>query len=285
MVSMPDTSAGRRLVCRPHNRVVESAPGVQPVSAFDEAMHQFGARPVEAAPGLITWILLLAPAWTPIVFPWPGAFVVAGGVLVFDIYWLLRSVPVVTGAYRTLKQMLRDMKKNWLAVCYQDQVEGLRDPLQYIHLCVIPTYTEPYHVLEQTVQAIVDANYPADKKMVGIITRETDKAGWGNVARLEEKFGDQLRGFYHIKDPLEPGIVIGKSAAMNWGGRWTVRVLTEAVYHPNQVLITDLDSDYRVHRQYFAWIIHHHAREPLRHFVIWQHSPPFHTHMSQFPEE
>src|SRR2546430_12290160 len=35
-----------------------------------------------------------------------------------------------------------------------------RDPLRYIHLAIIPTYTEPYHVLERTVQAIVDANYP-----------------------------------------------------------------------------------------------------------------------------
>src|SRR2546427_594620 len=130
-----------------------------------------------------------------------------------------------------------------------DQAPSLPAPLPSIHLCGIPTYTEPYHVLEQTVQAIVDANYPADKKMIGIIARETDKPGWENVARLKEKFGDRLRGFYHIKDPLEPGIVIGKSAAMNWGGRWMVRVLTDEGYDLNQILITDLDSDYRVHPQ------------------------------------
>ena len=107
-------------------------------------------------------------------------------------------------------------------------------PSSTIHLSVIPTYTEPYHVLERTVQAIVDANYPPELKMIGIITRETDKPGWANVARLKEKFGDRLRGFYHIKDPLEPGIVIGKSAAMNWGGRWMVRVLTEEGLRPRQ---------------------------------------------------
>ncbi|TMD87901.1 MAG: glycosyltransferase family 2 protein [Chloroflexi bacterium] len=262
---------------------MESAPAVRPPSALDEALHQFGARLFEAAPGLITWILLLAPAWVPIIFPWPGAFVVAGVVLLFDIYWLLRSVTVVTGVYNTLSRMIRDMRKDWLGLCNQDQVEGLRDPLQYIHLCVIPTYTEPYHVLEQTVQAIVDSNYPADKKMVGIITRETDKAGWVNVARLKEKFGDQLRGFYHIKDPLEPGIVIGKSAAMNWGGRWMFRVLTEEGYDLSQILLTDLDSDYRVHRQYFAWISWHHAREQLRDFLIWQPVPLFHNNIWQVP--
>src|SRR6202011_4533959 len=111
---------------------------IQPSSAFDQALHQFGARLFEAAPGLVTWVLLLAPAWIPIIFPWPGAFVVAGVVLLFDIYWLGRSMTVVTGVYSTLSHMRRDMKKDWLATCYQDQAEGLRDPLQYIHLCVIP---------------------------------------------------------------------------------------------------------------------------------------------------
>src|SRR5690349_13453927 len=62
----------------------------RPRSAPELALRQFGARLFEAAPGLVTWILLLAPAWIPIVFPWPGAFAVAGAVLLFDVYWLVR---------------------------------------------------------------------------------------------------------------------------------------------------------------------------------------------------
>src|SRR5260370_36274999 len=119
--------------------------------------------------------------------------------------------------------------------------------------------------------------------MIGISTRERDKPGWEKVAGVKEKFGSGLKGFYHIKDPLEPGIVIGKSAAMNWGGRWMVRVLTEEGYRLDQVLVTDLDSDYRVHPQYFAWISWHHAREPLRDYVIWQPVPLFHNNIWQVP--
>jgi hypothetical protein len=262
---------------------VATVPAERQASALQVALRQFGARLFEAAPGLVTWILLLAPAWIPIVFQSPGALVVAAVVLLFDIYWLVRSVTVVTGVYSTLWRMRRDMAKNWLALAREEQKQGVNDPLQYYHLCVIPTYTEPYHVLERTLQAIVDANYPPELKLVGIITRETDKAGWANVARLKEKFGAQLKGFYHIKDPLEPGIVIGKSAAMNWGGRWMVRVLTEEGYDLNEVLITDLDSDYRVHPQYFAWISSHHAREALRDYLIWQPVPLFHNNYWQVP--
>jgi hypothetical protein len=262
---------------------VATVPASQPMSAAEHALRQFGARLFEAAPGLVTWILLLAPAWIPIIFQSPGALAVAAVVLVFDVYWLIRAITVVTGVYSTMLRMRRDMRKDWLALCREEEKSGAHDPLQYYHLCVIPTYTEPYHVLERTVQAIVDTNYPAELKMVGIITRETDKAGWENVARLKEKFGDRLRGFYHIKDPLEPGIVIGKSAAMNWGGRWMVRVLTDEGYDLSRVLITDLDSDYKVHPQYFAWISLHHTREPLRDYVIWQPVPLFHNNIWQVP--
>ncbi len=260
---------------------VAAAPPVAP--AWERALRQFGARSFEAAPGAFTWIMLFAPAWIPIVFKLPGAIFVAVVVLIFDAYWVLRAISVVTGVYSTMLRMRRDMRKDWLALCRQPAPGAGADPLQFFHLCVVPTFTEPYHVLERTVQAIVDANYPDELKLIGIITRETDKPGWENVARLKEKFGARVRGFYHIKDPLEPGIVIGKSAAMNWGGRWMVRVLTEEGFDLNNVLITDLDSDYRVHPQYFAWISWHHSREPLRDYTIWQPVPLFHNNIWQVP--
>src|SRR5881628_234725 len=260
---------------------VAAAPPVPP--AWARALRQFGARSFEAAPGAFTWIMLFAPAWIPIVFKLPGAIFVAIVVLIFDAYWVLRAVSVVTGVYSTMLRMRRDMRKDWLALCRQPALGAGADPLQFLHLCVVPTYTEPYHVLERTVQAIVDANYPDELKLIGIITRETDKPGWENVARLRAKFGGRLRGFYHIKDPLEPGIVIGKSAAMNWGGRWMVRVLTEEGYDLSKILITDLDSDYRVHPQYFAWISWHHARQTLRDYLIWQPVPLFHNNIWQVP--
>ncbi|HLQ62556.1 MAG TPA: hypothetical protein VK131_11905, partial [Candidatus Acidoferrales bacterium] len=116
-----------------------------------------------------------------------------------------------------------------------------------------------------------------------IITRVTDKEGWRNVARLRAKFGGRLKAFYHVKDPLEPGIVIGKSAAMNYGARWMVTQLANEGYDLDRVLLTDLDSDYRVHRKFFAWLSWHHAREPLRDSVIWQPVPLFHNNIWQVP--
>src|SRR3989441_6444764 len=125
MFSMPATSPGRRFIFRPHTgRQMATAQGIRPQSAFDQALHQFGARLFEAAPGLVTWIMLLAPAWIPIVFHTTGALIVAVAVLVFDVYWVLRAVGVVTGVYSTMFRMRRDMAKDWLALCREPQPPG-----------------------------------------------------------------------------------------------------------------------------------------------------------------
>src|SRR6202162_4859174 len=108
-----------------------SVPAEEPISALQHALHQFGARLFEAAPGLVTWIMLLAPAWIPILFKTPGALLVAFAVLVFDMYWLIRAVTVVTGVYSTLWRMRRDMAKDWLAACRGDREQDAHDPLQY----------------------------------------------------------------------------------------------------------------------------------------------------------
>jgi hypothetical protein len=246
-------------------------------------VHQAGDRLLEAAPGLITWVLLLAPAWIPLAFASDGAFVVAVAVLAFDVYWFFRSFLVITGIWSTYFRMRRDSAVDWLARCREPAPAGCPDPLSYFHLSIIPTYTEPYNVLEETVQAIVDARYPRELKMVGIITRVTDKPGWANVERLREQFGDRLGGFFHIKDPMEPPLVPGKSAAMNWGGRDMVERLGALGYDLDRVLVTDLDSDYRVHPEYFGWISYHHGREALRDNVIWQPVPLFHNNIWQVP--
>jgi cellulose synthase/poly-beta-1,6-N-acetylglucosamine synthase-like glycosyltransferase len=252
-------------------------------TAEPSPMRQAGERLLEAAPGLITWTLLLAPAWIPLVFASTGALAVAVAVLFFDGYWFVRSFMVITGVWSTYLKMRQDMSTDWLARCREAPPEGCPDPLAFYHLSVIPTYTEPYHVLEKTVQAIVDSNYPKELKLVGIITRVTDKPGWANVERLRQQFGDRLGGFFHIKDPMEPPLVPGKSAAMNWGGRDMVRRLGELGYDLKRVLLTDLDSDYRLHPEYFGWISYHHARDSLRDYVIWQPVPLFHNNIWEVP--
>jgi hypothetical protein len=161
--------------------------------------------------------------------------------------------------------------------------EPIPDPRQIWHVALIPTYTEPYEKLYETVKALAATDYPCDMRMVAIITRETDLQGRENVARLREIFGGQFKHFFHILDPLEPGVVVGKSSAMAYGGRWLYRELTSMGYDPKSVIVTDLDSDYRVHRQYFGYLTYTFLSDRDRYRRLYQPVPMFHNNLWQCP--
>ena len=157
------------------------------------------------------------------------------------------------------------------------------DPRRLYHVALVPTYTEPFDKLYETVRALAEADYPRDRLMVAIITRETDLEGQRNVARLRELFGDRFLHFFHILDPLEPGIVVGKSSAMAYGGRWLYREIVRLGFDPADVVVTDLDSDYRVHPQYFGYLTYTFLTDPDRYRRLFQPVPMFHNNLWDTP--
>jgi hypothetical protein len=161
--------------------------------------------------------------------------------------------------------------------------EPIPDPRDIWHVALIPTYTEPFETLYQTVKALAESDYPRDRRMVAIITRETDLEGRQNVAKLRETFGAQFAHFFHILDPLEPGVVVGKSSAMAYGGRWLYTELTRLGFDPKQVVVTDLDSDYRVHKQYFGYLTYRFVTDRDRYRRLYQPVPMFHNNLWRCP--
>jgi hypothetical protein len=186
-----------------------------------------------------------------------------------------------TGGRRELKRLREERRE--LERLRARRGETIPDPARLWHVAVIPTYTEPFEKLQETVRALAEADYPRDRLMVAIITRETDTAGRENVARLRELFGKQFLHFFHVLDPLEPGIVVGKSSAMAYGGRWLYRELEGLGFDPREVLVTDLDADYRVHPQYFGYLSYVFLTEPDRFRRIYQPVPMFHNNLWETP--
>jgi hypothetical protein len=169
-----------------------------------------------------------------------------------------------------------------------DAVARLSEPppdwREYTHLALIPTYTEPLDKLRETVRALARAEWPKEHKICAIITRETDTDGIANVTALREEFRGDFADFIHILDPLEPGIVVGKSSAMAWGGRYLYRLLVrERGMDPRRILVTDLDADYRVHPQYFSYLTWVHLTDPNRETQLYQPIPYFHNNIWEAP--
>ncbi|MBF8289406.1 MAG: hypothetical protein HW391_374 [Chloroflexi bacterium] len=177
---------------------------------------------------------------------------------------------------------LREERKELLRLLAR-RGEAIADPDRLWHVALVPTYTEPYEKLHETIRALAEADWPRERKMVAIITRETDAGGRANVDRLRTAFGDAFLHFFHILDPLEPGVVVGKSSAMAYGGRWLYRELEALGFDPREVVVTDLDSDYRVHPAYFGYLSWMFLTDTDRFRRLYQPVPMFHNNLWETP--
>jgi cellulose synthase/poly-beta-1,6-N-acetylglucosamine synthase-like glycosyltransferase len=245
-----------------------------------------GQRVLEVLPGVATWGIILALVVLPaVVYP----TVVVGLVIVLDVYWFVRSIIVVRGILQTFRAIREQAQVDWWQRCLElkpsdyTAAEGAFDPRDIYHAALVPTYTEKYEVLLSTVSALAAANYPAERKIVAIITRTTDTQGIENVQRLQREFEGRFAHFWHILDPLLPGIVVGKSAAMAYGGPELYRMAEEAALDPRRVIVTDLDSDFRIHPEYLAWVTHQYSADRGRDYRLYQPVPMFHNNLWRVP--
>jgi len=258
----------------------------EPSLANTRAM-QVRGRLLEMAPGVVVWVVLLGPVG--IGFGIAAAnfeylWVLGLGAVALDCYWLVRLVYTFRYVSRGWRLLEETSAIDWRSrLAELPAVPRLPDPGPLTHAVLIPTYTERYDVLRATVRSLAEADYPAQAKIVAIITRTTDVGGHQNVARLQVEFGDRFRAFWHIHDPLRPGIVVGKSAAMAYGGPVLKQACDDLGLDPDRVIVTDLDSDYRVHPQYFAHISHEYARADDRATSIWQPVPVFRNNFWRVP--
>jgi hypothetical protein len=241
----------------------------------------------EMAPGLTVWLLLAAPLAVGFVITFTNfeyLWVLGVFAVMLDLYWLVKLVYTFRFVLRGIRLLEATQAVDWAGrLAELEPSPGGPSAAQVTHAFLIPTYSERYETLHATVSALAAADYPRERKICAIITRETDLNGCSNVERLQEKFGGSFRAFWHIKDPLLPGIVAGKSAAMAYGGPVLKRACDGLGLDPAKVILTDLDSDYRVHPQYLAYITYQFCMAEDRQTSIWQPVPMFLNNLWKVP--
>ncbi|MGH7610769.1 MAG: glycosyltransferase family 2 protein [Candidatus Dormibacteria bacterium] len=239
------------------------------------------------APGLTVWVILVAPLCVGFAITFANfeyLWVLGAFAVILDTYWLVKLVHTFRYVLKGIRLLEAAQREDWGVRLAELGVGPDGFPAQGItHAFLIPTYTESYETLHGTVAALAASQYPRELKICAIITRETDLQGGQNVARLQEKFGGSFRAFWHIQDPLLPGIVVGKSAAMAYGGPVLQQACARLGLDPDRTIVTDLDSDYRVHPQYLNYITYQYCRAEDRGTSIWQPVPMFLNNLWRVP--
>src|SRR3989338_6429107 len=111
-------------------------------------------RYFEILPGALSWITLIL-----IVFlSWQKPIWIAIFIILFDIYWLFKSIYLSLHLRATFKKMREYLKISW-----QDRLEILADWKSVHHLVILPMADEPYEVVRETFESLAKTNYPKEK--------------------------------------------------------------------------------------------------------------------------
>jgi hypothetical protein len=207
----------------------------------------FHVRFFEILPGLLTWSTFVLP----IILAFTAPKFVSMAVMIYAIYWFFRTIIMARHLIWGFLRYRQAIRRNWrqdLMIAHPDTWEKV------VHLVFVPMYKEEFGTLDATFTALVESDYP-QKKIIPILCTEA-RAGEPaaeTAKQIRQKYAHFFPEFYTTVHPADtPGEVKGKGPNISFAAREVVPKLLQSNYSASDVIVTTLDADNRVDRQYFA---------------------------------
>ncbi|HDQ22758.1 MAG TPA: glycosyltransferase family 2 protein [Candidatus Uhrbacteria bacterium] len=209
----------------------------------------------EIIPGLMIWATFIGSISLSFIKPlWVIYFII-----LFCLYWVLRLFYFVFYNIVSAYMFNKEIKVDW-----KSKRESLSNWQDYYHLFILPTYSEPYEVLETSLDGILACGYPSDKIIVAISWEERKKEVYDKVEPLiRQKYGDK---FFKLLTTLHPdglvGELKGKGANANWVG-WKCKELIDQLGIPyEKIIVSYFDCDTQVHPKYLDYLTYRYSTRP-----------------------
>lgn len=227
----------------------------------------------ELIPGTLTWVTLIAIVILSRYYPVYAAIFI----ILFDVYWLLRTIYFsfhLRAAFKTMKQ---NMKTNWLSKLQETNFKDAPSWGSIYHLVIFPMYKEPHSVVKESFESLVKANYPSDKFIVVLGAEEKGGEADQEVARkIKDEFGERFFKFIVTTHPAGmPGELPGKGSNETWSGREAKKLIDELRLPYDNILVSVFDVDTQIFPEYFGRLTYAFLEEPERQLTSYQPVPFF----------
>ena len=215
-------------------------------------------RLFEILPGAIAWSVLL----TPIILSFYAPKILAIGLLFYLTFWLTRTFFMSYRLTLGYKNFRRDIKINWF-----DKLKQLPPNKSYrelYHLVIVPTYKEDIKILESSVGSVVNSNYDNDRVIYVLATEERDyDRAKEYMAKLSNKYKNALFDYIGIMHPKDlPEEIIGKGPNISYAAKTMLPYLKKRGISPKNVLVTTMDSDNLMDKNYLACLSYKYLIDP-----------------------
>ncbi|MBN2197942.1 glycosyltransferase family 2 protein [Candidatus Wolfebacteria bacterium] len=255
----------------------------------------------ETIPGILTWTTLILM----FVFSWLAPIGAAIFIILFDLYWLLKTIYLSICLRNSFLKMRKKMKINWLQVLMGNQSSDIKNlPTQQFtnynnknlptikswqdiyHLIVLPMYKEPYSVIKESFESLSKINYPKDKLIVVLVCEE--RAGETTIEiakKIKQDFNDK---FFKLITTTHPANIEGELPGKGSNQIWAVKEVKKSIIDPmaipyENILISVFDADTQISADYFSILTHTFLTCPFPQHSSFQPIPLFINNIFQTP--
>ncbi len=215
-----------------------------------------------------------------------GAFVapeaVASFMLVYALLWFSRSLLMSARLIVGYIRYRRDIRRDWLRELHETFPD---DAVQSVwHLVIVAASKEDPEIVQATIEAIKQSDYPLQHLIVVVATEARFKDNADAIERMAKRYKGV---FAHVMTTQHPpdiaGEVIGKGGNITWAARKAKLYLDKQGISYDRVICTTLDADNRVHKKYFASLTYEYLRHPDPFHASFQPIPMFFNNIWDVP--
>lgn len=216
-------------------------------------------RAFEILPGALSWGTILATILLSAFAPVAAAFFI----IIFDLYWLLKTIYLSLHLRENWKRMRHNLSQNW-----EERLSNLHFR-HLVHLVILPFAIEGYEVVEKCVASLISANVDHKKIIVVLAAEARRGAAAQEIAGLvREKYADGFAHFLVTTHPADvPGEIVGKGSNISYAAEEARKKILDVHQIPYEhVLVSAFDIDTVVYPEYFNCLAWHFltAEEPYR---------------------
>jgi len=232
-------------------------------------------RLLELLTGATTWALITAPVWGAVFSPAKWAWFATA----FSLYWLYKSMSVAIAATLAYRRLRSEQQRDWLAA-----VRGRAGWRGIHHLIVFPCYNEPVAVLIESLNHLVEQDYPHDRISVLLAFEEREATAPAKARELEAAFAGRFAHLWTTFHPDRSGEVWGKSSNLAHAVRWARRALVaDSTINLERVVVTICDADARLDARYLSALTYRYLTEADPQYTFYQPVVLFHANIRRLP--
>jgi hypothetical protein len=233
-------------------------------------------RFLEILPGFLSWATIIGA----VVFSWLTPIAMAIFIIVFDIYWLVKT------AYLSvhLRTSWRKMQHN-LGVDWRSRLTHIKYD-EVWHLVLLPMYKESETVVIETMEKIVASDWPRERMIVVLATEEAAGEMVQETARvISAKYASRFGNFLttvHPKDVL--GEMAGKGSNIAYAAQEVKKLVVDAKNIPYEnIIVSAFDIDTQVLPQYFLCLTYYFLTCEDPYHTSFQPIPVYNNNIWQAP--